>query len=185
MPSKNLNEEDKIFADIMKMISKSNKKDSKSKDVKSKNVKSKNNKNKKNNLKGGFAPLDGKDMGTGSLHPVDSSIKKDMPTQESLMQENQRIATPGSDWMSALGENAGVATQMEASGMKLPMMLGAPQQGGAAKKKKSASSKKKKSAVAKKKSVATKKKSVATKKKSVATKKKSGLKKKKSAPKKK
>ena len=27
MPSKNLNEEDKIFADIMKMISKSNKKD--------------------------------------------------------------------------------------------------------------------------------------------------------------
>jgi len=66
MPSnkKSLSEE-QIFADIMEMISSSNKK--------SKNVKNNNSKNKKNskkNLKGGFSPLNDSTMDMSKLSPI-------------------------------------------------------------------------------------------------------------------
>ena len=68
--------EEQIFADIMEMISSSNKK---SKNVKSssknkkktKNVKNSSSKSKKN-LRGGFAPIGGEDMDDSNLSPVEA-----------------------------------------------------------------------------------------------------------------
>jgi len=84
MPSnKNSLSEEKIFADIMEMIS--NNSNKKSKNVKSssknnsnkktKNVKNSNSKkNSKKNLKGGFAPLDGSDMDMSRLASIEHSM---------------------------------------------------------------------------------------------------------------
>ena len=60
--------EEQIFADIMEMISSSNKK---SKNVK--NSSSKNKKNSKKNLKGGFSPLDDPNMDMSRLSPIGES----------------------------------------------------------------------------------------------------------------
>ena len=132
MPSnkKSLSEE-QIFADIMEMISSSNKK---SKNVKSssknnenkktKNVKnssSKNNENKKNknvknkkNLKGGFAPIDGSDMDMPKL----ASIEQQMQNSPNQPGRAMGINVDAAGVQSDMGNSGGVAPSMTMSGGK-------------------------------------------------------------------
>ena len=124
MPSnkKSLSEE-QIFADIMEMISSSNKK---SKNVKSssknnenkktKNVKNSSSKNKKNkkNLKGGFAPIDGSDMDMPKL----ASIEQQMQNSPNQPGRAMGINVDAAGVQSDMGNSGGVAPSMTMSGGK-------------------------------------------------------------------
>ncbi len=88
MPSnKNSLSEEKIFADIMEMISNNSNKKSKNvksssknnsnkktKNVKNSNSKKNSKKNSKRNFRGGFAPLDGSDMDMSRLASIEQSM---------------------------------------------------------------------------------------------------------------
>ncbi len=88
MPSnKNSLSEEKIFADIMEMISNNSNKKSKNvksssknnsnkktKNVKNSNSKKNSKKNSKRNFRGGFAPLDGSDMDMSRLASIEHSM---------------------------------------------------------------------------------------------------------------
>ena len=111
--------EEQIFADIMEMISSSNKK---SKNVKSssknnenkktKNVKNNSSKNKKN-LRGGFAPLDGSDMDMSRL----ASIEQQMQNSPNHPGRAMGINVDAAGVQSDMGNSGGVAPAMS-GGMK-------------------------------------------------------------------
>jgi hypothetical protein len=98
--------EEQIFADIMEMISSSNKK--------SKNVKS-SSKNKKN-LKGGFAPIngDGSDMDMSRLASIQQQIENSPNQPGRAMGINVDAAGVQSD----MGNSGGVVPGMSMSGGK-------------------------------------------------------------------
>ena len=111
MPSnkKSLSEE-QIFADIMEMISSSNKK---SKNVK--NNSSKNKKNSKKNLRGGFAPLDGSDMDMSSRL---ASIEQQMENSPNHPGKAIGINVDAAGVQSDMGNSGGVVPGMSMSGGK-------------------------------------------------------------------
>ena len=119
--------EEQIFADIMEMISSSNKK---SKNVKSssknnenkktKNVKSNSSKTKKN-LKGGFAPIGVEDMNESNLAPAVESFMQNSPNH------------PGKG-MGINVTSEGVSDDMGTSGGIMPHMRASTMSGGKKKK---------------------------------------------------
>jgi hypothetical protein len=104
--------EEQIFADIMEMISSSNKK---SKNVK--NNSSKNKKNSKKNLKGGFAPINGDDSDMDMSSRL-ASIQQQIENSPNQPGRAMGINVDAAGVQSDMGNSGGVVPGMSMSGGK-------------------------------------------------------------------
>ncbi len=123
MPSnKNSLSEEKIFADIMEMISNNSNKKSKNvksssknnsnkktKNVKNSNSKKNSKKNSKRNFRGGFAPLDGSDMDMSRL----ASIEQQMHNSPNQPGRAMGINVDSQGVQSDMGNSGGMAGGMK------------------------------------------------------------------------